>query len=405
MAEFRCRLGTASGEIVERDYTASDERELKRELERQEYLVLRIQRRSAMASAFGDLFHRKRKIKVTEFLLFNQQFAALIRAGLPITEALNLLTERRTNPTLRAALEDVRDRVRTGESLSEAFAAQEGIPGLYSSTLASGERSGEVDTVLRRYIKYAQTIAGVRRKIIGAAVYPLVLMVLLVVIVAILLVKVLPAFQSFFSELGSELPTVTKLVIGASDLVRTQWMLILGSIITGVFVLAVWKRTPVGERMLEALLYRLPVAGGIAKKFVMTRFARTLSTLVSGGIPLVTCLETVAQAVETPIYRDAVQTVTDRVREGAALWSSMDDTGLFPDMMVEMVKVGESSGAVAEMLDHVAEFNDEEIEHELQRAVSLVEPLMLVAMAVVVGTMLLAIYYPLLVAYANSSQL
>ncbi len=404
MPDYRCRLGTPSGEIVERDYTASDPQTLRRELERQDFLVLGIQRRSAVLTAISDLFRRKKKVKVGDFLVFNQQFAALIRAGLPITEALGLLIERRANPVLKQVLEDVRDRVRTGESLSEAFGAQGAIPGLYASTLASGERSGEIDTVLRRYIHYAQTVSGVRRRVIGAMVYPAILLTLLCGIIVVLLVYVLPAFQGFFQEIGSDMPWITRMVIAASDLLRGHWLAIVSGIITTVVAVTVWKRTPAGARLLEGMLYRTPVAGSIARRLVMARFSRTLATLVAGGIPLVTCLEIVGRAVETPIYRDAIETITFRVREGAALWASMEESGLFPEMMVEMVKVGESSGALAEMLEHVAEFNDEEISVQIQRAESLVEPLMLVAMAVVVGVMLLAIYYPLLSAYANSSQ-
>ncbi len=405
MPEFLCRCGTPTGEIVERTYTANDAVSLRRELESQDLLVLGIQRRSAVAAAAGELFSKKKKLNIGEFLFFNQQFAALIRAGLPITEALNLLIERRENPELKTVLEDVRARVRTGESLSEAFGAQDGVPGIYSSTLASGERSGEVDSVLRRYIAYAKTISGVKRKVVGAMVYPAVLLTILVIIIAILLIVVLPKFQSFFADMGAELPLITSLLLDLSDLLRTQWYWIIAGVAGVFFGIALWRRTPAGRRLLERVFYGFPVVGSIARKFVYTRFSRTLSTLVAGGIPLVTCLEIVARAVETPLFRDAVEGVAAKVREGAALWEMLDETELFPGMMVEMIKVGESSGALAEMLEHVADFNDEEIDHELQRAVSLVEPIMLVLMAVVVGGMLLAIYYPMLVAYANSSAL
>lgn len=402
MPEYRCRLATADGEVVSKDFVAADEETLRAELSSQDYLVLKIQRQSAALGALTDLFSRRAKLSMAEFMLFNQEFAALLKAGLPIIEALTLLLERRENPALREALEDVRDRVRTGESLAEAFAAQACIPPLYSSSLASGERSGEIDTVLNRYIQYSQTIANVKSKVVAAVTYPIILVAFSIGLMMLFLLYVLPKFQSFFDQLGSEMPFVTRAVVFVSDFLRGNWLILIVGISLAIFSIKVWQRTPGGKRAIEALIYKIPLVGGIAQRFVMTRFARTLGTLVQGGLPLVVCLEIVARAVETPIYRAGVEQVARKVRDGSPLWSTLDETGLFPGMMIEMVKVGESSGAVAEMLDHVANFTDGEIEHKLQRLIAIIEPLMLVFMAIIVGIMLLAIYYPMLVAYSNS---
>ncbi len=401
MPIFRCRLATTTGEIVDREFEASEPGTLRRELERQEFLVLSIQKRSTVASAFGGLLKRRKSVKMSEFLFFNQEFVALIRAGLPIVECLTLLIERRQNPVFKQALEDVRNRVRTGEALSDAFAAQGVFPPLYSSTVASGERSGEIATVLQRYVTYSKTILTVRKKVLAALTYPAILIALSVVLVIVLLTYVLPNFQDFFSDFGAELPLITRAVLGASAMLRSWWYVWIAVIVGGVALVSVWRRTPSGQRGLEAIIYRLPVVGSIARKFVVTRFARTLGTLVSGGIPMVTGLEIVSRAIGTPIYGQAIARVAGKIREGAALWSSLEETGLFPDMLIEMVKVGESSGTVAEMLDHVGNFTDEEIEHELQTLVSLVEPALLVGMAVVVGLLLFSIYYPLLQVVGN----
>jgi type IV pilus assembly protein PilC len=401
MPIFRCRLATTTGEIVDREFEATEPAMLRRELERQEFLVLSIQKRSSLASAFGGLLKRRKSVKMSEFLFFNQEFVALIRAGLPIVECLTLLIERRQNPVFKAALEDVRNRVRTGEALSDAFAAQGVFPPLYASTVASGERSGEIATVLQRYVNYSKTLLTVRKKVLAALTYPAILIALSVVLVIVLLPYVLPNFQDFFSDFGAELPFITRAVLGASTLLRSWWYVWLGVIVGGVALISVWRRTPSGQRSLEAIIYQLPVVGSIARKFVVTRFARTLGTLVSGGIPMVTGLEIVSRAIGTPIYGQAIARVAGKIREGAALWSSREETGLFPDMLIEMVKVGESSGTVAEMLDHVGNFTDEEIEHELQTLVSLVEPALLVGMAVIVGLLLFSIYYPLLQVVGN----
>ncbi len=401
MPIFRCRLATTTGEIVDREFEATEPGTLRRELERQEFLVLSIQKRSSLGTALGGLVKRRRSVKMSEFLFFNQEFVALIRAGLPIVECLTLLIERRQNPVFKAALEDVRNRVRTGEALSDAFAAQGVFPPLFASTVASGERSGEIATVLQRYVNYSKTLLTVRKKVLAALTYPAILIALSVVLVVVLLTYVLPNFQDFFSDFGAELPLITRAVMGASQLIRQWWFVWIGVLVGGGVLLAVWRRTPTGQRALEALVYQLPVVGSIARKFVVTRFARTLGTLVSGGIPMVTGLEIVSRAIGTPIYGQAIARVAGKIREGAALWSSLEETGLFPDMLIEMVKVGESSGTVAEMLDHVGNFTDEEIEHELQTLVSLVEPALLVGMAVVVGLLLFSIYYPLLQVVGN----
>lgn len=403
MADFRCRLATPTGEIIERDYSANDVAALRKDLERQDLLVLAIQKRSTLMAALQDLTRRKKKISTDEFLFFNQEFAALIKAGLPIVETLGLLIERRKNPVFKAALIDVRDRVRTGQSLSEAFAAQGIFPPLYSSSLAAGERSGEVATVLLRFVHYTKTILAVKRKVVAALVYPLILMVMALGLVSLLLVYVLPKFESFFKEFGADLPFITKALLGISAFLRHEWWLLLLVIGGGAFVFAGWRRTPAGQRGLERLTYAIPIVGSLARKFVVTRYARTLSTLVAGGIPLVTCLEVVGRAIGTPLYSSATRDLTAKVREGAALWGTLEESRLFPDMMIEMVKVGESSGTVAEMLEHVADFTDQEIEHDLQTLTSLIEPILLVGMALMVGTLLLAIYYPLLQVYSQST--
>lgn len=404
MPEFTARLATASGEIVERSYNAHDAQSLQRDLERQDFLVLAIRRKSAALAFFGDVIKRRKKIGQKEFLLFNQEFAALIRAGLPITECLELLSERRKNEDFRDTLRDVRNRVKQGDSLSEAFSEQESIPPIYSSALASGERSGEIATVIQRYVIYAQTMMNVRKKVTSALIYPAILFTVAIGVVLVLLLQVLPNFESFFSDLGADLPMITKVVVGISNGIRFNWGTILLGLGGLIVFLAIWRRTPTGQRVLERVLYALPVVGSIAKRFVVTRFARTLSTLVAGGIPLVSCLEVLGRSIGTPIFRDAVFSVERKIREGAGLWSSLDETELFPDLLIEMVKVGESSGSLAEMLTHVADFTDQEIEHELQTLVALVEPILLVFMAVVVATIVLAMFLPMLKLYAESQS-
>jgi type IV pilus assembly protein PilC len=412
MPEFRCRLGTPSGEILERDYTAESAEALRRDLERKDYLILRIRRRSAVAAAMSDLGRARRGVKTQEFLVFNQELSALIRAGLPIAQSLEILLERRKNPTFRAALADVRERVKAGESLSEAFAAQGLFPAIYSASLASGERSGEIATVLQRYIEYTKTMLAVRKKVVSALIYPVILLALTIGLVQILLYFVLPKFQAFFQGFGAELPLLTRSLIGFSTFMRDNVLFVGAGFFLATGGLLLYARTRSGRFMIDGLKLKIPLIGPIIHKYAISRFTRTLSTLVSGGIPVVASLEIVARAVGNTRFEEALLGVTQRVREGEALWQSLEETGLFSEMSVEMmlfsemsvemIKVGESTGALAEMLSQVSDFLDEEIDHRLGIVVSLVEPIMLIVMAAIVATILLAIYYPLLKIYAQT---
>jgi type IV pilus assembly protein PilC len=394
MPEFACRIGIASGEVVERVYTAETEAMLRRELERKDLLVISVKRSGGAADALKSIIPFRHRVKTKEFLLFNQELMALIRAGLPILASFDILIERRKNPTFKRALIDIRDRVKSGESLSQAFEAQGLFPKIYASSLASGERSGEIATMLKRYVAYTRTV-------------PAILFSLSFVLIGILVYFVVPTFSEFFTGLSGgkvELPVLTQGLVLVSNLVRHYILFILAFAVTGGIAFSVWKKTASGRRLWDGFRLRLPMLGPILQAWAVSRFARTLSTLVAGGIPLVTSLEITGGAVGNAVYEDAIQNVAQRVKEGEPMWESMEKSGLFSDMTNEMVKVGESTGALEEMLINIADFLDEEIDQKLSTMVALVEPLMLVFMAIVVGTILLAIYYPLLKLYSGSQM-
>ncbi len=403
MPEFSCRIATPAGEIVERSYTANDEASLRHELEGKDYLVLDLRRHSALASQVATMFRVRPRVSPKEFLLFNQELSALLKAGLPVLQSLNVLLERRKNPVFRRALADIRERVRSGESLSEAFAAQGDLfPKLYAATLASGERTGELPTVLRRYIEYSRNLLAVRRKVAAALVYPAVLVTLMIGLVLLMVFYIIPRFKTFLTDFGTDLPFITVALLTVTDFCVAHWVELLVGAVVGVASLVTWRRSEAGRRALDRIQLRLPVLGGIARDYAQNRFTRTLATLQAGGIPLVTSLEIAARAVGNSVFEERLFRVASRVREGQALWESLEETGLMSDIAVEMVKVGESTGALVEMLNDVSDFVDQEIDQRLQRAVSLIEPAMLVFMAFVVAGMLLAIYYPMLQAYGSS---
>lgn len=403
MAQFVCRMALPTGEIVERTVVADTEAELRRELEDKDMLVLELRRQNPVFSVIGGALAVRPRIAAREFLFFNQEFSALLRAGLPILTSLDILIDRRKNLVFKRALENIRERVKGGESLSEAFAAQgEMFPKLYAASLASGERSGELPNVLKRYISYTRSIMTIQKKVVGALIYPAILVCVSIVIVVIMLFEVIPAFATLFTTLGTTLPWQTEVLVNTATFLQSMWKPILALVVGGVVAFLLWKRSPVGRVGFDRLKMRLPLVGGVIRDYAQNRFTRTLSTLLAGGIPLVTSLELAARAVGNYVFEQELMGVTVRVREGQPLWECLERTGYVSEMAVEMVKVGESTGSLVEMLDNASEFSEEEIDYRLSKMVTMIEPLMLVFMAVIVTGMILAIYMPLFQAVGQS---
>jgi type IV pilus assembly protein PilC len=403
MPEFQCRVATASGDVFERSYVAEDEAALRRDLENQDLMILNVQRRNALLQQVGRALRFKSAVSSREFLIFNQELSALVRAGLPIVPTLDMLLERRKNTTFKQALQDVRERVKSGESLSEAFAAQGDLfPSLYSASLASGERSGELASVLLRFIAYMQKLLSIQRRVVSALIYPVILLTLACGLVAVLVFFIIPKFNTFLHEFGADLPLITKIVVAIALFCTSHWQIVLTVVVGGVIALLVWRKTQNGRLFLDRLKLRLPLVGSVAHDYAQNRFTRTLGTLQAGGIPLVTSLDLAARATGNAVFERELLQVVTKVREGQALWESLDQTGLISDIAVQMIKVGESTGALEEMLHQTSDFADDEIDTQLTRLVSLVEPLMLVFMAGVVAVMLMSIYLPLVQAYGQS---
>lgn len=404
MPEFVCKLGTTSGEVIERTFVADSLQDLRSDLEQRDYLVFRIRRRTPLLALLSPFGTRKRKVKFKEFLIFNQEMEALVRAGLPVMACLDILIERRKNPVLRKSLREIREEVRSGASLSDAFAAQGDLyPRLYSSSLASGERSGEIAGVLRRYIDFTKTMLALRKKVGNALVYPAVILLLATALMGIMFYFVLPSFAEFYEDFDAELPLITKVLLAVSNFLRTHILLLAGGFAGLIGLVSYMRNTRAGRSRIDSIKLRLPFFGSIVQKYCVSRFCRTLGTLVSGGIPLVTAIEISAESVGNQVFLNQLETVARKVREGESLWQSLEQTGLFPDIVVEMVKVGESTASLDEMLANVANFFDEEIDQELSTVVTLLEPAMLVSMGLIVVGMLMAIYLPLIKAYTATT--
>ncbi|MFQ5720417.1 MAG: type II secretion system F family protein [Acidobacteriota bacterium] len=402
MPEFVCKLGTVDGQIVERTMTATSESDVRRDLSQQEFLVLSVHRRWSLSLPF---IGRRRRISASEFLVFNQELMALIRAGMAILPSLEMLIERRKNPVFRQALVEIRDDVTAGASLSEAFEARGRLfPPLFATSLASGERSGEIATVLKRYIDYARNIAGIRKKILSAAAYPAILVTAMAIMIYVMVAMVFPKFADFFSTMKADLPLPTVVLLGFSAWVEQNNLWVIGAAVGGVVAFLLWNRTESGRRFTHEARFKIPIVGSVFKNYAVTRFTRTLSTLISGGIPMVVSLQTASRTVGNTLFSERLDRVAQQVREGGAVWDSLEQTGLLSDMAVGMIKVGESTGAMTEMLDNVSEFYEAEIEQRIQTLLSMLEPILLLVMAVVVGGVILAVYMPLLSAFSSAKM-
>lgn len=393
--EFRCRIASPNGEIIEGVYVAENEAKLRHELEEKGVYVLSMQPKSAIAGVSLRL-PQSHSINTREFLVFNQELATLLKAGLPLVQSLELLKRRVTSPVFRAVLDDVHERVRSGTALSDAFAAQGDLfPGVYTASLLAGERSGNLDAVLRRYVDYSKVIATLKRKIVSALVYPAILIALALVLVSIIVLKVVPAFADFYGGFGAQLPLATRVIMTVSTFVREEFLLVAIAVVAGGIGMFLWLRQAGQQSRFDHLILALPGLGPIARKFATSQMARTLATLLGGGLPLVNALDIAARSVGNRHMAGQLDIVAARVREGESFAAALDARRTFPDVAVRMAEVGEATGALQDMLNTVADFFDEEIATYMERFVTLVEPVLLVIMGIVIASLLLALYMPL----------
>jgi type IV pilus assembly protein PilC len=396
--QFRCKVATATGQVTEATYVADTEHALRHDLETKGLFVLALHPVGGVGiGRFSFQMPSRKRITSAEFLIFNQEMATLLRAGLPLVQSLDILRRRVPNPTLKAVLDDVYERVRSGSALSDAFEAQGGIfTGIYHASLMAGEKSGSLETVLRRYVAHMKVISSVRSRMVSALIYPIVLLALSAAVVGLIVFKVVPEFALFYEGFGSaELPASTQVIVAFSTSVVQYFWLWLAAFLVIVIGGGVWVRQPGQRRRLDSLMLRLPWFGPLSRKFSTAQVARTISTLLAGGIPLVNALDIASKSVGNRSVAGDLDVVAKEVREGASLHDSLMRRGTFPNVAVEMVEVGESTGALAEMLNSIADFYDEENDTSMTRFSNLVQPVLLVVMGIVIAGLLLSLYMPL----------
>jgi type IV pilus assembly protein PilC len=394
--EFSCRLGTSSGDIVEGIYMAQSEAHLRRELEEKGLHVLSLRPKGSLGLPGISFGRRTPKVPRHEFLVFNQELATLLKAGMPLVQSLDILRVRLANSVFKAVLDDVHQKVRAGTALSEAFQAHgELFPAVYTASLMAGERAGNLDAVLRRFVAYAKVIDTVRKKTISALVYPVILISLAVVLVGIIVLKVVPTFSDFYASFGSELPLSTQVIVAISDVVRQNFALLVGGLAAAGFVFYTWLKRPGQRARFDRMLLKLPAVGPSMHKFATSQLARTLATLLGGGIPLVNALEIASRSTGNRHMGREMEIVAERVREGQSFAATLLDRNVVPDVAIKMIEVGEATGALQEMLNSLADFYDEEIETEVGRFVTAIEPALLIIMGIVIAAIVLSLYLPL----------
>jgi type IV pilus assembly protein PilC len=338
---------------------------------------------------------RRQTIKSDDFILFNQQFVALIRAGLPILKSLDLLKDRISNPLLRQHISDVRDRVFSGALLSEAIRAQGIFPTVYTASVFAGERSGNLVEVITRYVQYQKTILSVRKRFLNSLIYPAFLIVLAVGMIAVILTYVIPKFAELYADLNTPLPVTTRVLIAVSGTIRENLMLVVPGLLGLIVVLKLWTSSRRGMLWLDELKLKVPVIGHLWTMFSMAQLARTLATLLQGGIPLVPALESAREASGNRVIAESISSAITQVREGRTISDSLQQTGHFPELALEMIRVGEQTGSLPDMLNHVADFYDEDVNIRSTTLLGWVEPVILLVVAVFIATVLISLYMPI----------
>ena len=393
MAEFVVKLADERGRMhqqVEQGYSVAEVRD---RFAAQGYLVYWVKPQGVLSGGFS--LRRRRKLKQSSFLVFNQQFLTLLKAGLPILNSLDLLIKRQRDRHLQQILENVRERVKGGELLSDAFATHAMVPKIYTTTLMAGEKSGNIDEVLTRYINFQRLAMTFRKKLFVSLIYPTLLVTVVTIMVMFLFTYVVPKFAELFESLDAKLPAITLFMLAVGQNAQKYFpFLVVGFVLAGVIFFQ-WRKTDRGGDQIDRVILSLPLLGEIRLKHQVATFSRMLATLLLGGLPLVPSMETAGSSMTSRRILKGVMRASTRVREGQGLANSLEEQGIFPDLAVEMLEVGESTGALPAMLNSVAEFYEEDVQTALNASMALIEPLILMIMAIFVGGVLISLYLPI----------
>src|SRR5262245_5308800 len=395
MAEFVLKYADARGEIHQQTATAISEQEVRDRYSQQGFLIYSVRPRRAALAVGAGFLGRKKKLNLERFLIFNQQFVTLVRAGLPILKSLDLLADRLTDPNLGHYVKAVRDDVKNGTLLSESFRRQGVFPKIYTTSVLAGEKSGGLVEVLDRYVAYQKLSLAVRKKVMVSLLYPLLLIGAAIALIVFLVVFVVPNFAELYKSMSAELPTITQALIAVGTTARSYVVLGVAALIGAGVLFRFWSRRQSSQEALDKIKMRAPLFGEMWIKYQVAQFARVLSTLLTGGIPLVQGLETAGESLGTALLGRSLEKAGQMVREGQSLSGSLTTTGMFPALAIDMIEVGESTGALPAMLSSVAEFYEDDVNTKMTASLSLIEPVIMIFMGIFVAFVLVALYLPI----------
>ena len=395
MAEWTLKYADARGEIHQQVAQAASEGEVRDRFTQQGFLVYSVKPRSEIAGLTSGLRPSGKKLNLEKFLIFNQQFVTLVRAGLPILKALDLLAERLTDAKLSTHIRNVRDEVRNGAMLSEAFARQGVFPPIYVTSVLAGERSGSLAEVIERFITYQKLSLSVRKKLLLSLLYPALLVSLVICLIVFLITYVVPNFAGLYQSMQAQLPAPTLILIAIGTTARSYVLLGFVALVVAILGFRAWSRTPGGRETIDRVILRIPIAGEVWLKYQVAQFSRVLSTLLIGGIPLMQALDTAADSLGTEVLKKVLLKATKLVQEGQSLSGALRATKVFPSLSLDMIEVGESTGALAAMLASVAEFYEDDVSTRVTAALSLIEPVIMIFMGIFVAFVLISLYLPI----------
>jgi type IV pilus assembly protein PilC len=397
MPDFLLKYADARGEVHSQTAQGTTATEVRERYAKQGFLVYSVKPKTAGLNLSGEIAipGRKKKLNLEKFLIFNQQFVTLIKAGLPILKALDLLAERLTDPKLTPYINAVRENVREGMLLSEAFRQQTVFPKMYVTSVMAGEKSGSLVEVLERFIVYQKLALAVRKKVLVALMYPSVLIVLVILLMVFLVTYVVPSFATLYSSMNAQLPTITLYLIAIGTTARSYVLVYAAGLAAAVMLFLWWSRKESAQEKIDYVKIKTPLFGDIWIKYQVAQFARVLSTVLTGGIPLIQGLETAADSLGTPLLRKTLVKAAKLVREGQPLSASLASTGVFPELSVDMIEVGESTGALPAMLSSVAEFYEDDVNTKMTAVLALIEPAIMILMGIFVAFVLIALYLPI----------
>lgn len=377
------------GKRVKGEMKATGEAFVKATLRRQGVNVLKVKKQSSLRSGG--------KITDKDVTLFTRQLATMMKAGVPLLQAFDIVGKGHNNPAVSKLLADIKADVETGSSLSQAFRKYPlYFDNLFCNLVGAGEQAGILDALLDRLATYKEKIQAIKGKIKSALFYPVSIIVVAFIITAVIMIFVIPAFKELFSSFGADLPAPTVVVMNISDFFVSYWYAIFGSIFGGLwFFFYTWKRSEKMQSTMDRLLLKLPIFGELIRKATVARFARTLSTMFAAGVPLVEALDSVAGAAGNRVYFDATKQVQSEISTGASLTVAMQNTEVFPNMVLQMVAIGEESGALDSMLSKVADFYEGEVDDAVEGLSSLMEPIIMVVLGTLIGGLVIAMYLPI----------